>query len=291
MTGLLWTAALLAGCRLPGREGPVPQSLADCRRLSQRGAAALERGQQQDAESLLAKAVAACPVDAEARRHYAEALWRRGAREESIVQMDEAQRLTPEDAALCARLAEMNLACGQLERASQNAERAVDLDPKLPGAWMIRGKVICSAGRPRQALADCLRALGYAPHDRAILLEVADLYRQLDEPQRALQTLQTLAETYPPGEEPGQVLYLMGLACVALRRYDDGVENLSAALIRDNPTAERFHRLAEAELLAGHPHEAAAAARQALTLEPQHQQCLRLLDRIEIARRQQQTVR
>ena len=108
---------------------------------------------------------------------------------------------------------------------------------------------------------------------------------------RALQTLQTLAETYPPGEEPGRVLYLMGLADVALRRYDDGVENLSAALTRENPTAEMFHRLAEAELLAGHPLDAAAAARQVLALEPQNQPSRQLLDRIELARRQQDMVR
>jgi Flp pilus assembly protein TadD len=97
----------LAGCRLPGHEGPVSKSLADCRRLSQQGVAALERGRQQDAEALLAKAVAACPADAEARRHYAEALWRRGARQEAIAQLEQSDRLAGDDALLWTRLAEM----------------------------------------------------------------------------------------------------------------------------------------------------------------------------------------
>ena len=290
MNAVLSSVLLLAGCQLPGREGPVPQSLANCRRLSQQGVAALDRGRQQDAEALLAKAVAICPVDAEARRHYGEALWRRGARTEAIAQMEEAGRLASEDAALWARLAEMYLAVGQPDRAGQNAERALDLDPKLPVAWVIRGRVTWAAGQPRPALADYLRALGYAPHDRAILQEVAELYRQLNEPQRALQTLQSLAETYSPGEEPGQVLYLTGQAYVALGRYDDAVESLSAAVTRQQPTAEMYCRLGEADLLAGHPEEAAAAARQALALQPQHEASRALLDRVELARQPQGAV-
>lgn len=276
--------ALLAGCRLPGREGPIPQSLADCRRLSRQGITALERGRQQEAETLLAKAVAACAVDAEARRHYAESLWRRGAMTEAIAQMKEAGRLSGEDAATTARLAEMQLVAGQPELARRNAERALDLDPKLPMAWIVRGRVTWTAGRPREALADYLRALGHAPRDRDILREVALLYRQLNEPQRSLQTLQTLAETYSPGEEPGQVLFLMGEVYIALGRHDDAAESLATAVTREQPTAEMYCRLAEADLLAGHPTEAAAAARQALAIEPQHQSSRELLDRIELAK-------
>ena len=102
----------------------MPQSLTDCRRLSQQGVIALERGEQPKAETLLAQAVAACPVDAEARRHYAEALWRRGAQQEAIAQLEEAGRLAGEDASLWARLAEMHLASGQPDLARQNAEQA-----------------------------------------------------------------------------------------------------------------------------------------------------------------------
>ncbi len=291
MNVLLLSVPLVAGCRLPGHDGAVPQSLADCRRLSRQGMAALDRGQPQEAESLLAKAVAACPVDAEAHRYYAEALWRRGGRQEAIAQMEEAGRLAGEDAALWARLAEMYLAIGQPERARQNADRALDLDPKLPSAWAIRGGVTRAAGQPRQALADYLRAMGYAPHDRAILQDVAGLYRQLNEPHRALQTLQCLADTYSPGEEPGGVLYLLGDAYIALERYDDAVESLAAAVTREKPTAEMYCRLGEADLLAGHAVEAAAAAQQALALDPGHGPSRDLLGRIQLAQQPPETVR
>lgn len=284
-------ALLSAGCRLPGQQGPVPQSLTDCRRLSQQGVTALERGEQPKAETLLAKAVAACPVDAEARRHYAESLWRRGAREDAIAQLQEAGRLAGYDASLWARLAEMRLASGQRELARQDAEQALKLDPKLPIAWAIRGGVMRAAGQPREALADYLRALSYAPNDRTMLREVAELHRQLNEPQRALQTLQTLADTYSPGEEPAEVLYLMGTAYVALGRYEDAVESLSAAAAGGSPSPETLCSLGQAELLAGRPAEAAEAARRALALQPQHQPSRDLLQRVELAQQPQGTVR
>jgi tetratricopeptide (TPR) repeat protein len=278
---LLLTAV---GCRLPGREGPVPQSLADCRRLVQRGVASLEHGRQADAETCLAQAVAVCPVDSEARRHYAEALWRRNARTEAVAQMEEAIRLAGEDAALWARLAEMRLAVGQGALAAQAAEKAVEYDRKLAAAWAVRGAVARAEGRNADALADYLRALGQAPRDRAILMEVAESYRLLNQPQRALQTLQTLAETYSPGEEPGRVLYLLGTAQLAVGRPDDAAASLSAAIARENPTVEMYYQLAEAQYMSGHPSEAAAAVQQALAMQPSHGPSRELLQRIELAR-------
>ncbi len=103
--GLL-LAVLACGCRLPGGRGPVSQSLVSCRQLSQQGIAALERGQVQQAEGMLGKAVAACPIDPEARRYYAEALWRGGARQEAIAQLHEACKLASEDAPMRVRLAD-----------------------------------------------------------------------------------------------------------------------------------------------------------------------------------------
>ncbi|MEN6405683.1 MAG: tetratricopeptide repeat protein [Thermoguttaceae bacterium] len=261
--GVLFSLAMLAaGCRLPGRDGPVPASLANCRRLAQQGAVALDRGDQAKAETLLAQAVDVCPVDAEARGHYAEALWRRGARQEAIAQLEEATRLTAEDAAMWVRLAEMHLTVGQPELARQNAERALSLDARLPSAWAIHGRVLRADGQLAEALADDLRALGYAPNDRALLAEIADLHRQMNRPDRALQTLQTLADTYSSGEEPGQVFYQMGLAQTALGRYDDAAESLALATARGESSPELVARLNEVRRLAGRPVHAAETACQ-----------------------------
>ena len=292
-----WTtvAVLLAlvpgGCRLPGRDGPVSQSVADCRRLAQQGAVALERGQQEQAEKLLSQAVNTCPVDPEARRNYAESLWRHGARQEAIAQLEEAGRLAGDDGVLSARLAEMHLANGQIDAARQSVEQAIALDPKSAAAWAVHGGVMRAAGEPQQALADFLRALNYAPKDRRVLEQVAELYQQQQQPERALQTLQNLADTYSPGEEPEQLLCSIGRTYCVLGRYEEGVESLSAASQRGKPTPELLCELGEAQLLAGRPAEAAATARQALSLQPQHHPSRELLDRIELAQRPQGTPR
>ena len=49
-------------------------------------------------------------------------------------------------------------------------------------------------------------------------------------------------------------------------------------------TAEILYRLAQAQWLAGRPGDAVAAAQAALAMEPRHQSCRELLDRIELAR-------
>jgi tetratricopeptide (TPR) repeat protein len=249
--------AVTAGCHLTGLGSPVPAALANSRQLSQQGNAALERGQPQEAEQLLAKAVAACPTDRDARRYYAEALWLRGAGAAAVAQLEEACRLDPEDAPQRVRLAEMHLALGQVEAARQSVEMALDRDPRLAAAWAVRGRVMRAEGDFRQALAAYHRALGQACDDPRVLLEIAEVYQQLHEPQRALETLQSLAETYPPGEEPQQVLDLLGQAYAALGRYDDAAGSFASAAARDRPTAELLGRLADAQRRAGRADEAA----------------------------------
>jgi tetratricopeptide (TPR) repeat protein len=274
---------LLAGCRLPGMDGPVSRSLASSRQMCQQGVAALERGQWEEAETVLSHAVSICPGNPDARRNYADALWNRGSRREAIAQLEQAQRLAPENATLCVRMAEMRLALGQTDPAMDSAQRAIDLDPRLADAWAARARVMRAVNRPADALADYQRALGYQPQDRTIPLEMAEVYGQINQPQRALATLQGLAERYPTGEEPQRVLYLEGLTQMALGRFPEAAESLSAAAAREKPTPELLYRLAEARMSAGYREEAAAAAREALALDPRHQPSQQLLQRVELA--------
>ena len=91
-------------------------------------------------------------------------------------------------------------------------------------------------------------------------------------------------ESYPPGEEPQQVLVWTGLDYMALRRYDDAVASLTTALSRDRPTPELLYRLGEAQYRSGRGQEAAAALRQALAIDPQHSASRQLLSGIQVAR-------
>jgi len=284
-------ALCVAGCRLPGREGPVSRSLVTSRQFCQQGVSAIERGQWERAEELLAQAVKTCPFDPDARRHYAEALWHRGQREQAVRELEEASRLAVDDATLHVLLAEKRLAIGDIELARQSAQHAIDLEPNLAGAWAVRGRVSRASGRPSEALADYHRALGLTPDDRTIQLEIAELYRELNQPRRALAALHSLADSYSVGKEPQQVLYLQGLAYEALERWDDAAESFSAAAVRERPTPEILFRLGQAELFAGRPAQAQAAVREALALDPGHEPSRELLDHVEFVLRPDGPVR
>ncbi len=130
----------------------------------------------------------------------------------------------------------------------------------MPKPWRIR----CSTRTPMTAApgrcaAECIAASGQARSgirpisgapefhrdDRELLYDTAEIYRQLNRPQRALSTLIAVRDTYGPGEEPQQVLYLQGLAFQALNRSSDAADAFALALEHGAPSPELLYRLGE----------------------------------------------
>jgi tetratricopeptide (TPR) repeat protein len=261
---------MLGGCRLIGSHGPVSEEMATCRQLAQRGQAAIERGNWQAAEAFFAQAIETYPEDAAVRRHYADVLWRRGAQQEALLQAEEALRLAGDDAAIAVQVGEMYLVMGRLDDARRLANAALDLQPQAGAAWALRARVAAREGQLELALADLHRSLVYLPDDRPVLLDIAELYRTMGRPGRALATLGALRETYADGEEPARVAYLEGLALAALGRHADAIDAYLLTLDRQTPTANVLARLAESQLHADQVEQAAQTAQQALALDPNH---------------------
>jgi tetratricopeptide (TPR) repeat protein len=262
---ILGVAILVAscgsGCRLVQRRGPVPPEVADARRLSNEGLSAADRADLVRAEALLEQAVARCPVDVDARKHYADVLWRRGLKMEAVGQIKQALELSPSDPALCVTGGGMYLDLGLFDDADRLAREAVRLAPRSADAWHLSGRVALARGQAEPALADFHRALALAPENRAILLDAAEAYRRLDRPQRALATLAILGETYGPNDTPADVLVLEGLAQEALGRPADAVASYRRAAACDDAPAEAARRLAALEaakgqVIAGQPQAA-----------------------------------
>ena len=273
--------SVLGGCNgWPWREGPVPDSVATCRELSQQAIANMEANRWQDAEGLLNRAVAACPIDPDARRYYAETLSQRGASAEALAQLEEAIRLTPDDTLLVIRAGEI---CYQMEdyaAARRWAVEAINLDPSAADAWALSGYIYLAEENPRRALADFQRALGYRPEDPELLAAVAEVYLGLGRPGRALLHLQNLSETYLLGEVPPVVIARKADALTALGRYQEAAVHYRSICQEIDPSADGYYRLAQAELRAGEIQEARIATEMALQVDPQHPLSIKLLSQL-----------
>jgi tetratricopeptide (TPR) repeat protein len=283
LAALVVGLAMMAGCRIPGTDGPISRSLLTCRKLSQRGITALDRGDCETAEMLLSQAVDACPVDPEARRYYAESLWRRGQTAKAVEQLEKAVSLAGDNDELLVRAAELHLALNDSQAALRDARLAIDVNPRSAGAWALQGRVLRRSGQPRSALAALHRALSYSPDNRDVLLDLAETYRELGEPQRALVNLQNLIDTYSPGDEPQQALYLQGLALSALGRDAEALDSLAAARDRGPPTPDILVAIAQVELRTGDYEAARASVRAAVALDPAHAPSRSLLEKLEVA--------
>lgn len=257
--------------------------MAKSRELSQQGLAALEREDWASAESSFSRAIKTCPDNSDARRCYAEGLWSRGDRTAALDQIREAIRLSPADSGLHLRLAQMSLELGDEQTAQHETSKALDLDPNLAEGWVMRARLLARRGRLTEALADYHRALRFSPEHREVLYEVAQVHRALDQPRRALTTLQQLVELYPPGSEPPQVMALMGLSHLSLGQPQQAAETLRLAAELGEETPELLCQLAEAELRAGQTLAADEAVRRALAIDPDHAASRAVLERIEVA--------
>jgi tetratricopeptide (TPR) repeat protein len=280
-------AALLAtvgGCRCfdYDREGAVSRELAQCRHYAHLSIAALERGDAEQAQRLSAQAVEALPTDAQARRCYADALWRRGNAAAAIEQMEAARKLAPDEPALLVQLGEMHLAMDQWEAARTLAAEALDADPSSARGWLLRGDTFRAAGRFDEALADYTRAAGLEAENPQTLRRLAVVSLARGEPQRALAYARSLIDSYSPAEPPAGTFDLAGEILADLGRWNDAREMYAQAAAAQ-ATPERLYRLAESELLSGEPAAARQTLDRVLASHPRHLQGLALRSRLDEA--------
>jgi len=266
--GVLALAA--SGCRAFRCQQVSDEAIALARQLSLQGMDAQQRGHWDEAETLFANAVIACPRDERARCGYAEALWHRGDRPEAMRHMEEAVRLSGHDPERMVQLGHMYREQGDLTRAGQQAERAIAANAQLSSAWALRGEVERASGERNEALASFHRALSLQPHFPPVQLAVAEIYMSEDRPQRALAVLQSLAASCPTGQAPTDLLVRQSLALRNLGRFSDAARMLAVAAERGRPSADLLCLLAQTQHQAGEDAAASATLAAALAQTPQH---------------------
>ena len=284
-------ALCISGCATLGRRATPPGAVAECRRLSQSGCEAHERGDLVQSEMLFRKAMETNPGDAEAPRNLAELKWRTGDREAAVQYMELAQQLAPHDPTLAVRSGQMWLELGDGRRARRWANQVIGQNTASADAWFVRGRAYFIDGDFQQALSDLHQAVRLNPNDKDILKTIALIHHRLDQPQRCLAATQRLLDLYPHGDAAQDALYIEGVALEKLGRNRDAAESLAAAVEHGAPRADIFHALATAQWRIGDAEAARATARRALTIDANHAPTVALLATIDASRAEPGVIR
>lgn len=228
---VLWTGVVSFGCRhVPfyRMTNKASQSLP----LSREGIAAYERGDLDEAEEKLAKAVE-LNDDLETCRYYGETLWKRGKKVEAM----EVLRLAADkngaidsQSSLYRSLGEKTLSVDRPDQTLLWANRIIDLSPKSAVGWELRGKALRDLGKKEEALDDFQRAAHFAVDDRSLLRDVATIQNETEKYDAALATWQYLEQLYPTNREPAEVLAGKGDAYSGLGLLADAQNSYEAAV-------------------------------------------------------------
>ena len=224
---LLAASIASAGCRTLAHDGPVPAAVAASRQLSQEGQTALVQGDGQKARQCFEQAVKLHPGELDSRRHLADLLANQGDLAAAAAQLDEARKIAPADPHLAVQLGEIHFAAGHSERALQLAAEALDRQPQIARAWVLRGRVHHQSGQWQAALADYLRALDHHVDDRPAMRLAAQLYLDLKRPDRAWTMAAGLRQTYEPNSEPPELLALEARILNDLGRTGEAAQRMA----------------------------------------------------------------
>lgn len=131
-----------------------------------------------------------------------------------------ARQLEPQNPVLSERLAQAYMSFGDMPQAKQAAHEAVSLDPRRPGALRLLASIAMNERDYSVALDSLNKMLALRPNDGWTRVQLGIAYAQTEQPQRALDCLQTaLAAGYP--DERGVLHAMLARALRKLGREQD----------------------------------------------------------------------
>lgn len=224
---VVWSIHLL-GCRGFSQRNSNSQLVA-ARQLSLRGADALERSRQQDAEVLFSEALKNSALDERAHWGYATTLWQRGDKQRAMDHMREALRLSGKNPQYAIRLGEMSLETGDRKSARELALGVLSVNRNQSQAWALLGDTH-QTERDWPAALECYhRALLIQSDYPRVQLSVAGIYRYMGKPQRALAALDRMTDLRSTADSDPEVLLVRGQALADLDQRVEAAEVLARA--------------------------------------------------------------
>ena len=183
------------------------------------------------------------------------------------------------------QLGEMHFEMGKYQEAEQQAEKAIRLTPQLASAWVLKGDIARGKNKLEEARSAYLRAIAIDRELPDVQLNLAQIFRESGEPQRALICLNQVENQHPPGDLPASLLIEQGITYKTLGRYEDASLVFAEAVKIDSNSSQLMYEWAESEMLAGRLAKAQWIAQQNLSRNPTHLPSQQLM--AEIPTRQQ----
>lgn len=235
--------------------------------LHLKGVIAAQQGRNDEAVSLMRRALAVMPDHAGAHGNLGNLLLRLGRADEALASFDALIARQPDNAgALSARAAALHM-LGRLDEVVTAWDRALALDTSNAAAWYNRGNALQALGRAQEALAS---------HDKAVALRPSDadaIYGQGN----ALQALAQVAEAIARydavlalKDDHAEAWSSRGNALRRLGRLDEALTSHDRAIALKPASADAHHNRAAALVAAGRLDEALQSYDRALALKPDH---------------------
>ncbi len=191
----------VGGCRT-FRPHSQAKELSAARQLSLRGADSLQLERIDEASALFAEALRHSESDERAHWGFAEVLWQKKQFAQATQHMAKSAELSGGNPDLRVRLGQMHLEQNEFEKAALQADAALQNNRDHPEAWVLKADVLRRQGKLEEAVDHYHRALIYQPNCAAAQIAIAELYRELGRPQRALATLERLSDRCQECEIP-----------------------------------------------------------------------------------------
>jgi len=137
----------------------------------------------------------------------------------------------------------VNLAVLNFEGAIQHLERAVKLNDQLWNSHYHLGRIYRDTDKPTEAAQELTKAIMANPYEAVPYVALAELYRQWDYPDQAIQVA-SIGTTYVPGaNERSNVQFEVGMGYHEKRQDDKAIEAFTKAIDdrKDNHPA-KFQR-------------------------------------------------
>lgn len=282
LVGLLLMTGV-TGCRTLG-DNRRAKELSAARQRSLQGAGELQQQNWNEAERLFSDALRRSAADERAQWGMAEVLYQRGECEAAIEHMQVAARLSGENPDMLVRLGQMHLQAERIDEAAHYADKALAGNRQCGDAWALRGLVLRRQQRLDESLQCYHRALICQPNNPQVQMEIAELYRALNRPQRALATLERMTDAQAGQDTSARAWLLKAQALADLGQRKDAQQYMQrAASLAGDGEVELLLQLAEFQLQSGELAEARLCLGRALQHDPQNPQALAI--QVDLARR------